>query len=179
MISCQTAKSWPKINVWKKYQISDRKIKSCWNDLIWNLLLDLTWFIFTVFDVKSFWPLIFMWQRKRALKSLWWSKFTMIARPKFRNVLWKCFEFENKSEETYYFRFFTPFHSSAFSIMALKPLRSSYCCYVFFSDYFLCWPKVDKKFDLGFCKHQDTFSMANSSSNSHFHKGVARYHKMG
>ena len=51
----------------KKNQISDRKIKSCWIDLIWNLLLDLTWFIFAVFDVKSFWLLIFMWQGKWAL----------------------------------------------------------------------------------------------------------------
>ena len=66
LISYQTSKLRPKINVWKKNQISDRKIKSCWNDLIWNLLLDLTWFIFAVFDVKSFWLLIFMWQRKRA-----------------------------------------------------------------------------------------------------------------
>ena len=55
LISCQTLKLRPKINVCKKNQISDRKIKSCWIDLIWNLLLDLTWFIFAVFDVKS-WP---------------------------------------------------------------------------------------------------------------------------
>ena len=68
LISYQTSKLRPKINVWKKNQISDRKIKSCWNDLIWNLLLDLTWFIFAVFDVKSFWLLIFMWQGKRALE---------------------------------------------------------------------------------------------------------------
>ena len=67
LISCQTLKLRPKINVCKKNQISDRKIKSCWIDLIWNLLLDLTWFIFAVFDVKSFWLLIFMWQGKRAL----------------------------------------------------------------------------------------------------------------
>ena len=46
LISCQTLKLRPKINVCKKNQISDRKIKSCWIDLIWNLLLDLTWFIF-------------------------------------------------------------------------------------------------------------------------------------
>ena len=67
LISCQTLKLRPKINVCKKNQISDRKIKSCWIDLIWNLLLDLTWFIFAVFDVKSFWLLIFMWQGKWAL----------------------------------------------------------------------------------------------------------------
>ena len=54
----------------KKNQIIDRKIKSCQIDLIWNLLLDLTWFIFAVFDVKSFWLLIFMWQGKRALELL-------------------------------------------------------------------------------------------------------------
>ena len=67
LISCQTLKLRPKIMVWKKNQIIDRKIKSCQIDLIWNLLLDLTWFIFAVFDVKSFWLLIFMWQKKRAL----------------------------------------------------------------------------------------------------------------
>ena len=55
LISYQTSKLRPKINVWKKNQISDRKIKSCWNDLIWNLLLDLTWLIFAFFDVESFW----------------------------------------------------------------------------------------------------------------------------
>ena len=66
LISCQTLKLRPKIMVWKKNQIIDRKIKSCQIDLIWNLLLDLTWFIFAVFDVKSFWLLIFMWQGKRA-----------------------------------------------------------------------------------------------------------------
>ena len=69
LISCQTLKLRPKIMVWKKNQIIDRKIKSCQIDLIWNLLLDLTWFIFAVFDVKSFWLLIFMWQGKRALVS--------------------------------------------------------------------------------------------------------------
>ena len=73
LISYQTSKLRPKINVWKKNQISDRKIKSCWNDLIWNLLLDLTWFIFAVFDVKSFWLLIFMWQGKRAYV-YWWKR---------------------------------------------------------------------------------------------------------
>ena len=67
LISCQTLKLRPKINVCKKNQISDRKIKSCWIDLIWNLLLDLTWFIFAVFDVKLFWLLIYISQRKRAL----------------------------------------------------------------------------------------------------------------
>ena len=73
LISCQTLKSRPKIMVWKKNQIIDRKIKSCQIDLIWNLLLDLTWFLFPVFDVKSFWMLIFMWQRKRAsLQSINW-----------------------------------------------------------------------------------------------------------
>ena len=36
LISCQTLKSRPKISVWNKNQISDRKIKSCWINLIWN-----------------------------------------------------------------------------------------------------------------------------------------------
>ena len=67
LISYQTSKLRPKINFWNKNKINDRKIKSCWINMIWNLLLDLTWFIFAVFDVKSFWLLIFMWQRKRAL----------------------------------------------------------------------------------------------------------------
>ena len=74
LISCQTLKLRPKINVCKKNQISDRKIKSCWIDLIWNLLLDLTWFIFAVFDVKSSWLLIFMLQKKRAKVPYFTSK---------------------------------------------------------------------------------------------------------
>ena len=51
-ITCQALKSRPKINVWKENLINDRKIKSCWIDLIWNLLLDFTWLIFCSFWCK-------------------------------------------------------------------------------------------------------------------------------
>ena len=79
LISCQTLKLRPKINVCKKNQISDRKIKSCWIDLIWNLLLDLTWFIFAVFDVKS-WPGKEGHSQRNQIISFWHSiYYTMIS----------------------------------------------------------------------------------------------------
>ena len=87
LISYQTSKLRPKINVWKKNQISDRKIKSCWIDWIWNSLLDLTWFIFAVFDVKSFWLLIFMWQKKRALVLAWWVFCRLSLKSTWKNVI--------------------------------------------------------------------------------------------
>ena len=46
LISCQTLKKDLKSMFEKKNQITDWKLESCWINLIWNLLLDLTWFCF-------------------------------------------------------------------------------------------------------------------------------------